>query len=405
MIKLNSQPTTRQSSAIRRYASHLAVTALLAAAQPALAEMPASLDGLATTPLHDKVTIDTVPPSDSKRVYVVDPGHFNMTSVIFPVDGKTNKLLGMVDATKLPNAMITSDGKRMVVANTMYSRVARGKRDDYVEVLDLKTLNPVADIDIPEGRFLIQVLDKMAALSTDDKHMFFYQFAPTPGVAMVDLQKNAYVKTLDVPDCYYVFPAPKQNFYMHCRDGSMLQVTYDDKGNAKQKTHKPLRGEKDFMMNNPYYSTSNNRLVWPNYEGRVFQAKLTASGAEYMKPIEIFSDKEKAENWRPGGWQPVAYHKDRNEIYLLADQRAKWTHKTPSRFVVVADATTGKRLRKIEMKHDIDAIAVSQDQEPHLYALDTIAKTMHTFDAKTGKHVASLDELGKAPIMLIVADK
>lgn len=405
MTKSNSQLMSGQSWGMRRFAGHFAAAAVLAAAQPALAQTPASLDGLATTPLQDKVTINTVPASDSKRVYVVDPGHFNMTSVIFPVDGKNNKLLGMVDATKLPNAMITSDGKRLVVANTMYSRVARGKRDDYVEVLDLKTLNPVADIDIPESRFLIQVLDKMAALSTDDKHMFYYQFAPTPGVAMVDLQKSAYVKTLDVPDCYYVFPAPKQNFYMHCRDGSMLQVSYDDKGNTKQKTHKPLRGEKDFMMNNPYYSTSNNRLVWPNYEGRVFQANLTASGAEYLKPIEIFSDKEKAEKWRPGGWQPVAYHKDRNEIYLLADQREKWTHKTPSRFVVVADATTGKRLRKIEMKHDIDAIAVSQDKEPHLYALDTIAKTMHTFDAKTGKHVASLDELGKAPVMLIVADK
>lgn len=405
MTKSNSQLMSGQPWGMRRFAGHFAAAAVLAVAQPALAQTPASLDGLATTPLQDKVTINTVPASDSKRVYVVDPGHFNMTSVIFPVDGKNNKLLGMVDATKLPNAMVTSDGKRLVVANTMYSRVARGKRDDYVEVLDLKTLNPVADIDIPESRFLIQVLDKMAALSTDDKHMFYYQFAPTPGVAMVDLQKSAYVKTLDVPDCYYVFPAPKQNFYMHCRDGSMLQVSYDDKGNTKQKTHKPLRGEKDFMMNNPYYSTSNNRLVWPNYEGRVFQANLTASGAEYLKPIEIFSDKEKAEKWRPGGWQPVAYHKDRNEIYLLADQREKWTHKTPSRFVVVADATTGKRLRKIEMKHDIDAIAVSQDKEPHLYALDTIAKTMHTFDAKTGKHVASLDELGKAPVMLIVADK
>lgn len=405
MTKSNSQLMSGRPWGMRRFAGHLAVAAVLAAAQPALAQTPASLDGLATTPLQDKVTISTVPASDSKRVYVVDPGHFNMTSVIFPVDGKNNKLLGMVDAAKLPNAMITSDGKRMVVANTMYSRVARGKRDDYVEVLDLKTLNPVADIDIPEGRFLVQIMDKMASLSTDDKHMFFYQFAPTPGVGMVDLQKNAFVKMLDVPDCYYVFPAPKQNFYMHCRDGSMLQVSYDDKGNTKQKTHKPLRGEKDFMMNNPYYSTSNNRLVWPNYEGRVYQANLTASGAEYLKPIEILSEKEKAEKWRPGGWQPVAYHKDRNEIYLLADQREKWTHKTPSRFVVVADATTGKRLRKIEMKHDIDAIAVSQDKEPHLYALDTVAKTMHTFDAKTGKHVASIDELGKAPVLLVVADK
>lgn len=405
MTKSNSQLMTGQPWGMRRLAGHLAVAAMLAAAQPALAETPASLDGLATTPLQDKVDISTAPPSDSKRVYVVDPGHFNMSSVIFTVDGKNNKLLGMTDATKLPNAMITSDGKRMVIANTMFSRVARGKRDDYVEVIDTSTHNPVADIDIPENRFLVQVMDRMAALSTDDKHMFFYQFAPSPGVGMVDLQKNSFVKTIDVPDCYYVFPAPKQNFFMHCRDGSMLQVSYDDKGNTKQKTIKPLRSEKDFMMNNPYYSTSNNRLVWPNYEGRIFQAKLSASGAEYMKPIEIFTEKEKAEKWRPGGWQPVAYHKDRNEVYLLADQRTKWTHKTPSRFVVVADATTGKRLRKIELKHDIDAIAVSQDKEPYLYAIDTMAKTLHTFDAKTGKHLAAMDELGKAPVILVVADK
>ncbi|HEY8353411.1 MAG TPA: methylamine dehydrogenase (amicyanin) large subunit [Methylophilaceae bacterium] len=405
MTKTNSQLISGQPWGVRRLAGHIASIAALTMAQTALAGAPAGLDSLATTPLQDKVSIEVAPPSDSKRVYVVDPGHFNMTSVVFTIDGKNNKLLGMTDATKLPNAMVTSDGKRLVIANTMYSRVARGKRDDYVEVIDTSTHDPVADIDIPEGRFLIQIMDKMAALSTDDRHMFYYQFSPTPGVGMVDLQKKTFVKTLEVPDCYYVFPAPKQNFYMHCRDGSMLQVTYDDQGNSKQKTHKPFRSEKDFLMNNPYYSVTNNRLVWPNYEGRIFQAKLTASGAEYLKPIEIFTEKEKAEKWRPGGWQPVAYHKDRNEIYLLADQREKWTHKTPSRFVIVADATTGKRLRKIELKHDIDAIAVSQDKDPYLYAVDTIERTLHTFDAKTGKHLGSIDELGKAPVMLVVADK
>lgn len=405
MTKLNSQQISGQSWGVRRLASQIAVVAALAASQSAVAGAPSSLDGLASSPLQDKVTINVAPPSDSKRVYVVDPGHFNMTSVVYTIDGKKSELLGMTDATKLPNAMVTSDGKRLVIANTMYSRVARGKRDDYVEVIDTATHNPVADIDIPEGRFLVQIMDKMAALSTDDRHMFFYQFSPSPGVGMVDLQKNSFVKMIDIPDCYYVFPAPKQNFYMHCRDGSMLQVTYDEQGNTKQKTHKPLRTEKEFLMNNPYYSVSNNRLVWPDYEGRIFQAKLTASGAEYMKPFEIFTDKEKAEKWRPGGWQPVAYHKDRNEIYLLADQREKWTHKTPSRFVIVADATTGKRLRKMELKHDIDAIAVSQDKDPYLFAVDTGNKTMHTFDVKTGKHLGSVDELGKAPVMLVVADK
>lgn len=408
MTTLNQPLMTEQIGVMRRFTGHLAVAALLVAAQPAFAggaAVPSQLDALGTSELAEKTPILAAPPSDSKRVYVLDPGHFHMTSKIFTIDGKNTSLLGMTDAAKLPNVMITSDGKHMAVANTMYSRVARGKRDDYIEVIDTRTHDPVADIDIPEGRFLVGVMERLASLSTDDKFMLFQQFSPAPAVGLVDLQKKSFVKMMDIPDCYYIFPAPKQNFFMHCRDGSLMQLTYDDKGNTKQKPTKVFRAESDHMMNNPYYSNSNNRLVWPTYEGRIYQANLSASGADFLKPIEIFSDKEKAEKWRPGGWQPVAYHKARNEIYLLADKREKWTHKTPSRFVIVADATTGKRLRRIELKHEIDAIAVSQDKTPYLYAVSAHDQAMFTFDAQSGKQLGSIDELGKAPIMVFVADK
>lgn len=387
-------------------AGGLVLAALMLSSSLAMADAtPNQLGSEITAKLQDETSIAIAPSSDSKRVYVLDPGNFHMTSTVYTIDGKSSKLLGMTDAGKLPNVMVASDGKFLAIANTMYSRVARGKRDDYLELIDTKTHQPIADIDIPEGRFLTGVFERTAGLSVDDKHLLFQQFSPSPGVGLVDLEKKAFVKIMNVPDCYHIFPTANQNFFMHCRDGSLMQFTYDSKGNTKQKPTKVFHAEKEYLLNNPYYSNSNNHLAWPTYEGKIFQAKLSESGAEFLKPIEVFTDKEKADKWRPGGWQTIAFHKARNELYLLADQREKWTHKLPSRYVFVVDATSGKRLRRIELKHEINSIAVSQDDKPYLYAVSEEAKTLFTFDAVNGKALSSIDELGRAPSMIFIADK
>lgn len=405
MNKIHRTSMTGKQGRASGLAGGLALATMLMATQAAYAEVPTQLGGQATAKLQEETSIAVAPPSDSKRVYVLDPGHFQMTSTIYSVDGKSTKLLGMTDAGKLPHVMPSSDGKFVAIASTMYSRVAAGKRDDYLQLIDPRTHNVLADIDIPEGRFLTGVLERLASISSDDKHVLFQQFSPSPAVGVVDLEKKAFVKMIDVPDCYHVFPTPKQNFFMHCRDGSLLQVSYDDKGNAKQKNTKVFHAENEYLLNQPYYSNSSGRLAYSTYEGRILQAKLSDSGADFLKPFEVFTDKEKKDKWRPGGWQTLAYHKARNELYLLADQREKWTHKTPSRFVFVVDGTTGKRLRKIELKHEIDSIAVSQDADPYLYAVSAEAKSLFTFDARTGKQLASLDELGRAPALVFTMDK
>lgn len=409
MITLNNQSTNGQRESKASLAGKLAIAALLVAAQPALAEekaVPKQLAAVGSVKI-DNLTIAKAPPSDIKRFYVVDPGHFYVTSKTFVMDANNNKLKlhGMIDGGKLPHVMAASTGKFVGIANTTYDRIAHGKRDDYVRLHDAQTFEPIVDIDIPEVRFLAGVIERLAALSTDDKHMLIQQFSPSSGVGLVDLEQKKFVKLIDIPDCYHIFPAAKQNFFMHCRDGSMLQVTYDNQGNTKQKNTKVFHTEKEYLVNNPYYSNSNGRLVWPTYEGKIYQAKLSDSGAEFLKPVEIFSDKEKKEKWAPGGWQPVAFNNERNEIYLLADKRAKWTHKNPSRFVVVADGTTGKRLRTINLKRDIDSIAVTQDKNPTLIAASIGEKSIFTFDAVSGKALASMDEIGHAPQIIITMDK
>lgn len=383
----------------------VAFTALMLGAASVSAQVPEQLGAEATAQLQEESVILSAPPSDSKRVYVLDPGHFNATSTVYTIDGKSSSLLGMTDAGKLPHVMLASDGAFFAVANTVYSRISRGTRNDYVELIDSRTHDVLADIDIPEGRFLTGVLERLAAMSTDDKHLLFQQFSPSPAVGLVDLEKKSFVKMMEVPDCYHLFPVPKQQFFMHCRDGSLLQVGYDGTGNTTQKSTKVFHAENEYLLNNPFYSNASGRLAWPTYEGRIFQAKLSASGAEFLPPIEVFTEQEKAAKWRPGGWQTITYHTGSNELYLLADQREKWTHKLPSRFVFVVDGATGKRLRRIDLNHEIDSIAVSQDAEPLLYAVSATDKALYTYDARSGKAVGTVDELGRAPILIVTPDR
>lgn len=383
----------------------LAATALLAAAQPALADIPESLGEEGTAKLLDEPVILNAPPSDPKRVYVTDPGFFHMTSLIYTIDGKNSELLGMSDAGKLPHVMLGDNGKFMAVANTVYSRVARGERDDYIEVFNTETHDVIKDIDIPENRFLTGVMKRMATLSTDGDELLFQQFSPSTEVGLVDLEGEEFVKMMPVPDCYHLFPAPNQNFFMHCRDGSMVQVTYDDEGNTEENHTKVFHEEDEYLFNNPTYSDKTGRLVWPTYEGRIFQMDLSESGADFHTPFEAFTEDEKAEGWAPGGWQPVAYHRGRDEIYLLADKRSEWTHKMPSRYVFVIDAETGERLRRIDMGYEIDAIEVSQDEDPYLFAASVAETSLFTFDALNGEELGQVDELGRAPHILYVPGK
>jgi len=272
MITSNNQTTNGQGRLYSRLAGKLAIAALLVAAQPAFAEaqkaVPKNLAAVGSVKIDD-LSIAKAPPSDLKRFYVVDPGHFYVTSQTFVFDANNSKLnlLGMIDGGKLPHVMTSSSGKFVGVANTTFDRIAHGKRDDYVRLHDSQTLDPIADIDIPEIRFLTGVIERFAAFSADDRHMLVQQFSPTSGVGLIDLEQKKFVKTMDIPDCYHIFPTAKQNFFMHCRDGSMLQVSYDDQGNTKQKIPRCFILRKNIYITIP--TTQHQPDVWYGQHTRV----------------------------------------------------------------------------------------------------------------------------------------
>ena len=354
----------------------------------------------------DEPRILHAPAPDSRRVYVNDPAHFAAITQQFVIDGEHGRVIGMVDGGFLPNPVVADDGSMIAQASTVFSRIARGKREDYVEVLDATTLQPTADITLPDApRFLVGTYPWMTALTPDNAKLLFYQFSPAPAVGVVDLAGKAFEGLLDVPDCYHIFPTAPDTFFMHCRDGSMAKVTFGAAGTEPTITQSAaFHGEEEFLINHPAYSMKAQRLIWPSYTGKIYQLDLSSGEAKVMSTIDGLTADELGQGWRPGGWQQVAYHRPSERIFLLVDQRDQWRHKTASRFVLVIDGKTGQRIAKLEMGHEIDSVAVSQDDNPLLYGLSTGDRTLYIYEAETGKELRSVNQLGRGPQVLTVAD-
>jgi methylamine dehydrogenase heavy chain len=368
------------------------------------AQVPSQVGGEVTSTLEDEPVILTAPAPDPRRVYVYDPADFSVASHFFAIDGNEAKILTVQDAGLVANPVLPSDGSFVGIASTVWSRVGHGERDDYIEVYDPRTFEILADIDIPERRFLINTYPSMAEVTSDKRFMLFYQFAPEPGVGLVDLEAKAFVKMMEVPDCYYLFPSGDRRFFMHCRDGSLLNATFDESGNVETQRTEVFHPEDEHLINTPAFSRSAGKIVWPAYDGTIYRIDISSGEAEFAEPFEAFSEEERSQGWAPGGWLPVAYHRESDRIFLLADQRAPWTHKYPSRYVFVLDGRSGERLDRIDLGRDINSIAVSQDAEPQLYALSATERTLFIYDLKSKEMTGSVDQLGHVPIVVMTSD-
>ena len=386
-----------------------AIIALVALSSPALAQksqgtdIPTNLTDQATVQPEEETGVLVAKAPDARRVYVADQDNFNVINRIYAIDGGEGKLIGMLDAGKLAGVNLAPDGSSIYVSSTLYSRVSRGERNDLIEVWDPRTLATTAEIDIPEERFLVQPMDSMTQVTPDGRHLLYYRFSPAPGVGIVDLQQNKHVATVDIPDCYYVLPTGKNRFYMHCRQGSLLQVTFTDDGKAETKEGKPFHPEDKHLFDQPAFSPQNGKAFFISYEGTVYPVDLSGDEPSFGKSWEMFSQEERGQKWRPGGWQVSAYHRPSNQLFVLVRQGGDSTHHNPSKEVWVYNAADGKRVKRITLNGPANSISVSQDQEPLLFALDAHHASLGIYDVASGKHRNTIDQLGHAPHMLITA--
>jgi methylamine dehydrogenase heavy chain len=357
----------------------------------------------ARAPLLEKAGVAQAPPPHPHRVYVMDPGDFLVINKVYVVDGDTGKVLGTFDTGYLANIVLAPDHSAIYVAETFYSRGARGKREDVVSVYDPRTLAPVAEIDIPDDRVLIMPKLPHAGITPDGTYLLVFNVNPASSVSVVDVKARKLVAQIETPGCYLLYPLARRSdrFATLCADGGFSVVQFDASGKHSTQKLEPFHTQDESLMDNPAYS-DDGRVVWVSYKGTVFMADMTGDTPRIADKWSILTAQDRAQNWWPGGWQPVAYQRRLNRLYVLMHQGTEFTHKEPGTEIWVFDAAKKSRIQRIRLPHPANSVAVSHDDKPLLYAVSAHEKTLYVYDASTGRLLRQVDGLGYTPYVLYV---
>src|SRR5882762_5742753 len=132
----------------------------------------------------DEMTSKTLPEPSQNWAFVLDAG-FPTTTVakLNIIDGSTRKMQGQLSGGYLSNFVLAPDHREMYMVDTYYVRGWRGTRTDVVSIFDAKTLNFVAEVEIPPKRILIVPKRDSSTITADGHFILVANMTPATSVS------------------------------------------------------------------------------------------------------------------------------------------------------------------------------------------------------------------------------
>ena len=318
------------------------------------------------------------------------------------VDGDTGRFLGLLSTGVAFERIVPSpDGKLIFSPETYFSRGTRGTRTDVVTLYDPVHLSPSGEIVIPPKRAVTMPMMADAGLTDDGAFLLIYNYTPAQSVTVVDTRHRSFAGEVETPGCALVYPTGPRSFFSICADGALLDVHLDDVGRVSSRVH-----TRDFFDVSADPVTEKgvrlgNRWLFVSYGGMVYSVDITSQGLEAGPRWSLLSDAERRQKWRPGGLQQLAAHARPDLLYSIMHQGGPETHKDPGKEVWVYDLDRHRRVRRIALKSLAGSIQVTRDDKPLLFAAFIGSTTLEVYDAKTGRYLRSVDDVGTTPTLLV----
>jgi methylamine dehydrogenase heavy chain len=318
------------------------------------------------------------------------------------VDGDSGRFLGMLSTGfGFARLLLPHDGGVIYSPETYFSRGTRGKRTDVVTLYDAQHLAPLGEIAIPAKRSSNVPMMANSALTDDDRFVLVYNFTPAQSVTVIDTRTRKLVGEIDTPGCALVYPTGPRSFFSICGDGSLLDITLNDKGLAagKKRTAALFDVQHDPVTEKAV--RAGDTWLFVSYGGEIYPIVNAKQGLGLGAKWSLLSDAERAGGWRPGGLQQLAIHAPTHRLYSIMHQGPIETHKDPGKDIWVYDLASKARVQSIAAKNLTGSIAVTTDAKPLLFGAFIGATTLDVYDALSGEHLHSVDNVGTTPTVLV----
>jgi methylamine dehydrogenase heavy chain len=355
---------------------------------------------LAQMPPEEGVKVRELPLAGPHWVFVMNPfsGTLEVTSV-YAVDGDSLQVLGQLTGGIVSAFAVAPDHKQIYMADTYYSRGARGDRTDVLTIYDARHLAPTGEVILPTKRQLSIPDSSQMTVTPDGRFVLVANVTPATSVSLVDIQNRSVAGEIETSGCAEVLIAGPRRFVSVCSDGSMMTTEFDDNGKqtAQKRTAKPFFDvEKDPVFGVP--ARVGDDAYFVSYHGRVYPMGLGSNPAVPAESWSLLSDDDKKAGWLPGGYEPVWGNAAKGLLFVLMHEGGgDWTHKKPGSEVWVYDVKGQKRIDRIVLPTLANAILVTQDDAPTLFALNAMNATLQAFSALDGRYLGALSGLSGVP--------
>lgn len=349
----------------------------------------------------EEFDVAVLPEASPRWIYILDVAFDNLVaSRINIFDAETGAFVSVVHSGFVPNLLLAPDKSELYVNETYFSRGTQGERVDVVSIYDARTLLRTGEVILPQGRGLFVPKQPVAALSPDGRFLLSYNMAPATSVSLVDIRARRYVGEIEVPGCALVYPTGLRSFSMLCPDGSFVDIAYDEEGGAEVMQNEPFfDSENDPVFEHAALATEQGRGYWISYEGMLYEVVFEEGRTRVVDSWSVVEEADRAESWRPGGWQLMAYDRNSGLVYVLMHRGPRWSHKFPGEEVWVLDPEANRRVKRLSLEEPSVSILVTPEKDPVLVAL-TDTGVLGVYDLESGELARRIEGVGVTPFLL-----
>lgn len=362
----------------------------------------------AELPKDELGKIETLPAEyPDSWVFVNDVSFMHMSSgkyIVMDINGETMKdyYKGIINTSFIGFFANALSKPEVYVLDNYYSRGARGTRTDVITIYNKRTLSPIDEVVITDGKRAEMLPSKYTMrLIDNDNFLLFYKFSPATSIGVMDTNKRKIVNNIQLPSCAGVYPTGKRGFSSICGDGSMVSYQLDKKGQvtSTERVPKFFSVDDDALFEKP--AIISNVAYFPTFTGNIQEIDLSGMVAKPGKKWSLTSAAEKKDNWRPGGAWPAGTAN--NDLYVLMHKEGyEGSHKDPGSEIWVYDISKKKRTKRIELKLPSIAFDITRGDSPKIISTN-VEMALEIYDATTGKHVRTIDDFYRAGPLLVYA--
>jgi methylamine dehydrogenase heavy chain len=306
------------------------------------------------------------------------------------VGADSREVKAQLQAHDSATLLVSEKLPEIYVADTVWSRGVRGTRTDFITIYDAQTMNVAGEIVLPGAkRALITAMEGLFAFTDDQRMALVFNFTPAASVAVVDLAKRQPLGEIDIPGCSLVYPSGARGFSTLCSSGTLLTVHLDANGAVAGKTESKRFNPLD---TDPLFTGSaglNGVRYFPSLHGRIQPIDMKGEDVKILPDWPLVSASEKADNWRPSGWQLIASDEKSLLYVLMQPEAGEGTHKDPATEVWVFNPSTKTRVKRMRLVRPGSSIALTHG--PEALMLVQAGERLDVYDAQAGALLRSLD--------------